>query len=763
LLKTMTALLHSGPMRTVFSLLLVLLSAASAFVADSEMALTQRRTADEYKYVIDDPNIQWSGYRIEMDYSLSAPSSTDNVQYAVYSDKYCQGGLISEEEIEPSLVTSNGSVRLSLLLNPYKINGKRYVSYEDTFATINICVRLWVTGADAQTLSDPHDKYVIIKADLKEMTGIEAILDDKSKYWGVDVYHCDDRHIEVMNPVPIVTNGEKFRLCIKPTKTTTDDGIFLARIHSFRFERGDVIQTAVTPYEIDEVTEVSCDAGSAICILESVLSNEFFWSTGEVKAEGSIFLQFGRQVEGGRRLLRQPVQIDLASSLTSRSLIGYKPGEIVGSKPGVSMIKIDPNDNEYSAEAFRCDVDNNPIPMKEKLRRGQQVKICVQPNFEASRAGVFMNSIESFSYGREHDDLTQVAIDSKGHGSDDGSTQVDCSSGRKICSFQTMLGNDFFTEGAQLVISGIANLQFGAHQNQRQQDLLQSDDAWRRDDLGFAGRSAVDGYFGIVNYRVQKDTEPFTILGLNPTQMKILYATVGLLLGLCLLCCLLSCCFMCRGRRRRKEEEKENVPSNISYEGTSEHQIDSRSASLEEERTSGFDEIEPDDREYWEERSQMSSNVIPKDRSARSRSTRSRDTQKRKKNGSARGDRSMMNDYSDSHEASENGEVSTTPRETDVCFDADEHPGTEAFLDAVRQTIAALGPVPYSPAVYKSIKRQVPGRRFFVCDDYDDKEESDTFSNEKEYEWRQVEKRELVDLFWKYYEEEKVADAVRMN
>lgn len=482
------------------------------------------------------------------------------------------------------------------------------------------------------------------------------------------------------------------------------------------------------------------------------------------------------------------------------------------------MIKIEPNDNEYTAEAFRCDVDNNPIPMKDKLRRGQQVKICVRPTFEASRAGVFMNSIESFTYGREHDDLTQVAIDSKGYGTDDGSTQVDCSSGRKICSFQTMLEDEFFTEGAQLVISGIANLQFGAHQNQRQQDFLQSDDAWRRDDLGFAGRSEIDGFFGIVNYRVQKDKEPFTIMGLNPTQMKILYATVGLLLGLCFLCCLLSCCFMCRRRRGGKGKEKENIPSNISYEGTSEHQIDSRSASLDEERTSGFDDADADDREYWEERSQMSSNVIPKDRSGRSRSTRSRDAQKRKKSGSARGDRSMMNDYSDNHDSSENdgelstkdrstrsrstrsrstrsrdtqkrkknesargdrsmtndysdsygasendGEPSTTPCETDVCFDADEHPGTEAFLDAVRQTIAALGPVPYSPAVYKSIKRQVPGRRFFVCDDYDDKEESDSFSNGKEYEWRQVEKRELVDLFWKYYEEEKVADAVRMN
>jgi hypothetical protein len=84
------------------------------------------------------------------------------------------------------------------------------------------------------------------------------------------------------------------------------------------------------------------------------------------------------------------------------------------------------------------------------------------------------------------------------------------------------------------------------------------------------------------------------------------------------------------------------------------------------------------------------------------------------------------------------------PNDEDVCFEADEQPGTAAFLEAVRNSLKNSGPLAYSPKVYRQIKRQLPNRRFFVCDDED-----------KPYEWREVTKSELIDLFWKYYEQVK--------
>ena len=43
-----------------------------------------------------------------------------------------------------------------------------------------------------------------------------------------------------------------------------------------------------------------------------------------------------------------------------------------------------------------------------------------------------------------------------------------------------------------------------------------------------------------------------------------------------------------------------------------------------------------------------------------------------------------------------------------------------------------------------SIKKQLPDSKFFICDDDDNP-----------YDWREVTKSELIDLVWKYYEQEK--------
>lgn len=103
-------------------------------------------------------------------------------------------------------------------------------------------------------------------------------------------------------------------------------------------------------------------------------------------------------------------------------------------------------------------------------------------------------------------------------------------------------------------------------------------------------------------------------------------------------------------------------------------------------------------------------------------------------------------------EGNDEADDKTTPRKHDVCFDSEDHKGTKAFVKAIQQTLEELGPVPYSPAVYKNIKRQLPDRRFYLCD----QELGDAKAKAmKKYEWREASKREIIDIFWKYYEEEK--------
>jgi glutamate racemase len=73
-------------------------------------------------------------------------------------------------------------------------------------------------------------------------------------------------------------------------------------------------------------------------------------------------------------------------------------------------------------------------------------------------------------------------------------------------------------------------------------------------------------------------------------------------------------------------------------------------------------------------------------------------------------------------------------------------------LTEVRKGLEQFGPVFYCPKVYRGIKKQLPGRQFFVCDDDDNP-----------YGWREVAKRELVDFICKYYKEAQHNYDLQMN
>jgi hypothetical protein len=90
------------------------------------------------------------------------------------------------------------------------------------------------------------------------------------------------------------------------------------------------------------------------------------------------------------------------------------------------------------------------------------------------------------------------------------------------------------------------------------------------------------------------------------------------------------------------------------------------------------------------------------------------------------------------------GSEEPLPEDDDVCFDADDHPGTVAFLKAVRKSLKKFADEDYSPSIYRAIKKQLPDRKFFICDDEDEPNK-----------WRETSKSELIDLFWKCYDEEK--------
>jgi len=701
---------------------------------------------DGYRFTIDAPTFEWSGFRLEIDYKLSAPITDEIVTYAIVSDTDCDGGKIADTEIESSLIqVSDNSVRLSLLFNPENIHGARYVTHQENFAIVGICARLYINGAsespeneiEVGIVSAPRDDYVIIEADLEDLKGITDILDDDSLLWGVDVFQCN-YYNEVVSPVPALKNGEKLRLCLKPTSRTREFGVYLSFIKSFRFARDGVIQEAVATYGTDEVTNVECYRGSDLCVIESVLSNDFFQSPGEVKAEGMVYLQYGYKEKRKHRSLRS-VQINLRSSTYTRSLYDYEVGEVVGEKPAEYVVKVEPIDKVFSAEAFSCDSNNNLVK-KKTLVEGDHMKLCIQPDKEATSAGVYINSIESFSFGRANDDKIQIVVDSYGRVTNDNRTQVECTSGVTKCSINSTLEDWFFDDDASIVVTGFVILQFGVNNQRRRahivyRDLVESSDS----DLGFAGRSQVDAYFDTVGRNIDEKKGPFENLfdewNLSDTHMTILYIVAAVLFILICLCCCAGLLFLCYVTK-----EKEPVPKSRSQMPIIikiQEKDNSNSTDVRAGSNSRDDDYDSDD----------SSNDDSEDSFTGSPNTIAKKSVAKKK-------KKIEEEIDSTRGKIGEDNTSATPGENDICFEAKEHPGTESFMAAVQQTLNNLGPVPYSPAVYKNIKRQLSNRRFYSCDQDNDKKNDDD-GTDNQYEWREASKRELIDIFWKHYEEEK--------
>lgn len=88
------------------------------------------------------------------------------------------------------------------------------------------------------------------------------------------------------------------------------------------------------------------------------------------------------------------------------------------------------------------------------------------------------------------------------------------------------------------------------------------------------------------------------------------------------------------------------------------------------------------------------------------------------------------------------------PRDQDVCFGSEGHPGTIAFHLAVTECAEKFAFTNWSPPVYKAICSQLPGRRFFI---------------RVEMTWHEANQEERLDLFQEAFEHEREILMTRIN
>ena len=116
-------------------------------------------------------------------------------------------------------------------------------------------------------------------------------------------------------------------------------------------------------------------------------------------------------------------------------------------------VEVDENDQaEFGAEeayfvvGFLCGNDNAPITYSEPRVQGSLVRVCVRPEDVALQDGIYMRSVQSFTFVREDfggRQVTQAAV-KDGASANPALTTLSCTRGTELCWFDTVLKGDFY-------------------------------------------------------------------------------------------------------------------------------------------------------------------------------------------------------------------------------------------------------------------------------------------------------------------------------
>jgi hypothetical protein len=447
---------------------------------------------------------------------------------------------------------------LTLLMEPRYLVEAKYVTHEEQRAVVSVCTNLWIKETELSiNIANTRNYPLLVEVNLKGLEGIVGLLEDQSLNWGIDAFRCDNDLKNIESSVLPASQGERIRICMVPNEVTLKDGVYIAGISSFTFNRGDHIQTAVTGGQASGdggTTQIYCPRGSDICAIDTVLSTNFFHSPGEVIGSGTVFLQFGYTAPAAERsLLRKRVELDIQwSPTTDTNRALYEIGESVG-ETGISYnVQIEPSTSTFQAEAFRCNHLNEPVTGDASpVQFGESIRICIQPDKQAQQTNVFISKIGSF-YFTKGGDRRQDALDADGRPVDDGRTLVICSRGSTMCSIKTDLQSWFFFKRGTAEVTGDVYLQFGSQRVVRRAQIVYRylQDQEGESDPGSAGLSVVSAPFSVA-YSAEAGSGPDWWNSAPAWQKALIALALGALI-LILCCCICACMFYSRRRIKTK-------------------------------------------------------------------------------------------------------------------------------------------------------------------------------------------------------------------
>jgi hypothetical protein len=178
-------------------------------------------------------------------------------------------------------------------------------------ATVEWCVRFSLhTSSATPNVGNVEVNYleviVSFDADLTDgfqigtlnLQPVDRCQKEAQESYEVEGYFCEDGTEDTaVITQPVLNQGEFVKVCVRPVQRALDQGIRMRRLVEFKWKLvGSTLeQTAIesTQAAANQLTELYCEAGYAICHFQSLLFASFFATAGVVTGTGLADLQFG--------------------------------------------------------------------------------------------------------------------------------------------------------------------------------------------------------------------------------------------------------------------------------------------------------------------------------------------------------------------------------------------------------------------------------------------------------------------------------------
>jgi hypothetical protein len=217
--------------------------------------------------------------------------------------------LISYDDNPNPTGEKNREVTVTYTIDPNEIRDEDvWIDNSDGTVYLSFCTAINLyTGPINDPGSGPYSKLdtvVNLQVDFEGGWDVELPVgpsdirkENAHEIYLVEGFICDESNSLLDSEEPM-KQGQKVRVCVKPTDEALADGIYMRRVDSFTFYRFREDGTQITQLALrdgksanNELTELKCLQGSELCWFETLLKADFYYKAGMIMGYGEAWLQ----------------------------------------------------------------------------------------------------------------------------------------------------------------------------------------------------------------------------------------------------------------------------------------------------------------------------------------------------------------------------------------------------------------------------------------------------------------------------------------